>query len=407
MPKTLEGDPREIEIFASGDHTSSNGIALSFSNQDLDAIAQSYNPDVFDAPAVVGHPRDNSPAYGWVESVKRVGGKLIARLKDVDPDFEEAVKAKRYKKISASFYSPDSAANPNPGTYYLRHVGFLGGMAPAVKGLKSVAFAEEEGVLEFSCGCNSSVDFGENSVFRNLREWLIADYGIEKADQIVPNYVVSMRSEGEEKIEQLQNRVRWLEARIEEFMRPDLQEKLENLGRNFMGFSEFLNDFSEYSSVEMQGKLKILGKDFIENNMDETIDLNERESALIERERQLSERENALKRARVMDFVEARTSEGRVLPAEKDELTEFMCSLGDDVVEFSEEKVQAPLEWFQNWLKNRPKVVEFAEIATQKKNVNLDAKAVADKAKILVSERKSQGVEISFAEAVTEVMGGK
>lgn len=395
----MGGNSREIEIFAAGDHTSSNGMALSFSLGDLDAIAQSYNPKIFDAPAVVGHPRDNSPAYGWVESVKRVGGKLIAKLRDIDPEFEEAVKAKRYKKISASFYSPDSPANPNPGTYYLRHVGFLGGMAPAVKGLKSVAFSEDEGVVEFSCGC---VDFGENMVLRNLREWLIADFGLEKANEIIPNYAVTKKPASDYALEEMRDRLRYLEGKMEEFaLSPGMKEKIEELGRKFMGFSEFLES----------GNLEQI-QEFIEksNQMDEetTIDLSERESALAERERKLTERETALKRARIMDFVEARTNEGRVLPAEKAELTEFMCALGDEPVAFSEEKNLVPLEWFQGWLKNRPKSVEFGEIATQRKSVsNADPKAIADKATALVTERRNQGVTISFAEAVQEIMGGK
>ncbi|BAZ39420.1 hypothetical protein NIES4101_53730 [Calothrix sp. NIES-4101] len=382
------GNPYEIEIFAAGDHTSSNGIALSFSNQDLDAIAQSYNPDVFDAPAVVGHPRDNSPAYGWVESVKRVGAKLIAKLRDIDPEFEEAVKAKRYKKISASFYSPDSPANPNPGTYYLRHVGFLGGMAPAVKGLKPVAFSEDEGVVEFSCGC---LDFGENMVLRNLREWLIADFGLEKANEIIPNYAVSQKPESDYAIEDMRSRIRYLEAQIENFMRPELQEKIEELGRKFIGYAEQINEINE-------------------TNMNEEIDFNEREASLLARERQLAEREAALNRARVMDFVESRASEGRVFPAEKAELIEFMCALPEDAIEFSEEKFQAPREWFENWLKNRPKVVEYAEVATASKaksTATADPKAVADKATAIVTERRNQGISITFAEAVQEVMGGK
>lgn len=143
--------PGEIEIFSAGTHTSSNGLTKTYSIDDLDAIARSYDPNLFDAPAVVGHPRDNSPAYGWVNSVRRVGSKLLAKLKDVDPSFQEAVRSKRFKKISASFYSPSSLDNPKPGVYYLRHVGFLGGMAPAVKGLNSVCFSEQEkGVLDYS-----------------------------------------------------------------------------------------------------------------------------------------------------------------------------------------------------------------------------------------------------------------
>lgn len=66
---------------------------------------------------------------------------LNAEPHQVDPEFAEMVNAGRFKKISASFYTPDAPNNPVPGVYYLRHVGFLGAQPPAVKGLKQAEFA--------------------------------------------------------------------------------------------------------------------------------------------------------------------------------------------------------------------------------------------------------------------------
>ena len=69
----------------------------------------------------------------------------------MDAAFAETVAAGRFKKIFASFYSPDAPANPVPGVYYLRHVGFLGAQPPAVTGLRSPEFADNEaGVVEFA-----------------------------------------------------------------------------------------------------------------------------------------------------------------------------------------------------------------------------------------------------------------
>ncbi|MDL6388248.1 peptidase, partial [Escherichia coli] len=69
----------------------------------------------------------------------------------LDPQFAEMVTDGRFKKVSASFYLPDSPSNPKPGVLYLRHVGFLGAQPPSVKGLKQVSFSEqEEGVVEFA-----------------------------------------------------------------------------------------------------------------------------------------------------------------------------------------------------------------------------------------------------------------
>jgi hypothetical protein len=70
---------------------------------------------------------------------------------DVEPSFAEAVRDGRYRNVSASFYPPSAAHNPRPGVFYLKHVGFLGAAAPAVKGLKTVSFAGAEAeAVEFA-----------------------------------------------------------------------------------------------------------------------------------------------------------------------------------------------------------------------------------------------------------------
>lgn len=139
-----------IEIFKPGSHTTNSGASVSFSASDLQQTAAIYDPGTHDAPVVVGHPKDNAPAYGWVKGLRFDGQVLKAELSKVDPEFAEIVKAGRYRKVSASFYAPDNPQNPKPGSYYLRHVGFLGAHPPAVKGLKEVEFSDAtHGVLDF------------------------------------------------------------------------------------------------------------------------------------------------------------------------------------------------------------------------------------------------------------------
>ena len=122
-----------IEIFRAGTHTDSHGATLSFSESDLAATARAYDPAVSEAPIVVGHPKADAPAYGWIKSLSAEGGRLFATPDQVDPSFAEMVRAGRYKKLSASLYAPDSPANPSPGAWYLRHVGFLGAQPPAIR----------------------------------------------------------------------------------------------------------------------------------------------------------------------------------------------------------------------------------------------------------------------------------
>jgi hypothetical protein len=138
----LSGMNIEIPIFQAGTHTAMSGDERAFSDADLAATANAYDPALFDAPAVIGHPEHNGPAWGWVESLAIKGGLLMAKLRDLDASFVEMVRAKRFKKISASFYLPDSPANPKPGVFYLRHIGFLGAAAPSLKNLPSVNLSE-------------------------------------------------------------------------------------------------------------------------------------------------------------------------------------------------------------------------------------------------------------------------
>lgn len=139
----------EIPIFKSGTHTAMSGVSRTYSDDDLIGIAHAYNPDLFDAPVVIGHPEHNHPAWGWVDRLAFRDGSLWASLRDLHADFVERVRSKQFKKISASFYPPDSPANPKPGSYYLRHIGFLGAVAPSLKSLPPVNLSESDGAIVY------------------------------------------------------------------------------------------------------------------------------------------------------------------------------------------------------------------------------------------------------------------
>ncbi|PWR23362.1 peptidase [Zavarzinia compransoris] len=138
-----------IDIFRTGRHIAASGEALTFSAADLAATVAAYDPATHDAPLVVGHPASDDPAYGWVAGLAVEGDLLRAVTRDVEPAFAELVNGRRFKHVSASFYRPRSPANPVPGVWYLRHVGFLGAQPPAVKGLRTPSFsaADDDAVV--------------------------------------------------------------------------------------------------------------------------------------------------------------------------------------------------------------------------------------------------------------------
>ena len=129
-----KGEHMEFEILKTGKFMSSNGKEKEFSQTDLENIASSYDPAVSEAPLVIGHPKTNDPAYGWIENLKVTGDRLIAKAKQVVPEFLEAVKNGLFKKRSVSLTQDGK----------LRHVGFLGAELPAVKGLADLSFSETE-----------------------------------------------------------------------------------------------------------------------------------------------------------------------------------------------------------------------------------------------------------------------
>ena len=157
---------KPLSIFKPGTHISAAGAELSFSEADLAATAAAYDGALHKAPLVIGHPKDNTPAYGWVNTLAFADGLLQALPEMVTAEFSQWVTAGHYKKMSAAFYPPNSPLNPVPGVYYLRHIGFLGGQPPAVKGLPEPEFADGTGeiaMFTFADGDNDfiTIDFSE------------------------------------------------------------------------------------------------------------------------------------------------------------------------------------------------------------------------------------------------------
>lgn len=369
---------RPFQIFRPGRHTSSNGTSLSFSEDDLRAAVAAYDPAVHEAPIVVGHPKDNGPAYGWVKALSfDEEGALVAEPAQVEESFAEMVKAGRFKKRSASFYTPDSPSNPKPGAFYLRHVGFLGAQAPAVKGLKDVAFADtEEGIVEFS---DSGVVAG---LFRRLRDFFLAEHGAEKADQVVPSFMV----------EDLEAEAR---REVEARSAPSLP--------SFSEDSDMTQEQADAIRAELDAaKAKITE---LEGAAAKVAEFSEREAAL-------AAREAAITRKAIEGEVDDLVKAGKVLPAEKASLVAFMASLpeGEATIDFGEgdkaEKVHAR-DFMRRFLGARPKVVEYGERTGESRSgvdeSTLSDQDVADKARSKVKEAKAAGKVLTFTEAVGQV----
>jgi hypothetical protein len=144
-----------FQIFKAGKHTAMNGKVLEFSDSALKLAADSYPPPGGRlAPLTLGHPDNDQPILGQVKRLFFKDGGLYAHA-DVFGPLVSAVREGRYKNVSASFFFPSHPQNPAPGAYGLKHVGFLGAIPPAVRGMEQPAFSESGGgAICFSEGCD-------------------------------------------------------------------------------------------------------------------------------------------------------------------------------------------------------------------------------------------------------------
>ncbi len=323
---------QKIEIFKPGTHTTMHGETIRFTEDDLRTMAEAYDPQLFEAPLVVGHPKHDLPAYGWVKAVEFVDGVLRVEPDQVEPQFAEMVRAGRFKKVSARFYRPDAADNPRPGTWYLRHVGFLGAAAPAVKGLKSASFsADEAGTVTVEFG--DWIDEQNASLFRRLREWIIGKFGQDEADRALPGYIV-------EEIEREARREPATVAAGPQFSEPTDKE----------------NGMTKEQLEQQKKELEKQQAEFAE-----------RQRQLAQREEQLARQAAETRKAEAVAFCDDMVKQGRLLPAHKERMVAFMTSLSPEAsVEFGEgdgKKTESQLTAFKALVQSLPQTIDFGERA--------------------------------------------
>ena len=305
--------------------------------QALEASAQAYDPALHEAPIVIGHPKTDLPAHGWVKALSFSEGLLQAEPHQVEPVFAEAVSKGRWKKVSASFYRPDAQCNPKRGVYYLRHVGFLGAQPPDVKGLPPVSFAEGETASDYV-----AVEFADASpwifnvlarLFRRQRDHLIEQTDLETADKVLPEW--------------------------------DLEELSREAERQLQEHVQSPASFSENDPPAQPGAQ--------EPPMDHPdaaarqAELETRETKLKEREQALAQNETTRAQKDAQNFAEQLVSQGRVLPRDEAPLAALLTTLPEDAtVNFAEgdSEVVKPgpaATFFRQFLSSLPVQVDFSE----------------------------------------------
>jgi hypothetical protein len=378
---------KPIQIFKPGKHTAMSGAALSFSETDLSATAAAYDPAKHEAPLVCGHPKHDDPAYGWVGALSFSDGALEANPTQVDAAFAEMVDKGSFKKISASFYAPDSPSNPVPGVYYLRHVGFLGAMPPSVKGLRNPSFADaEQGIVEFA----EWDDVDNAGLWRSMRDWILGKFGQADADTAVPGYTVK---------------------NLEQSAQKELDKTLDQSS------SEVTPSFTEPTppkgDIMNPEQIAALQKQAADNQAAadalkaENATLKAQQVAFAEAE---SKRQTAAVNAENLAFCEELVKQGRMLPANKGITVATLNSLAQQqTVEFGEGDAKTSLLAAQKKaLSASPVLVNFGEFSADGGSVIApDNGEIARRARAYKAGADSRGENLSFAEAVDAVTAGK
>ena len=399
-----------IEIFEGGTQIDSKGRPHD-GDAVIDLALKTFDPSYHEPPLTKGHPEHDEPSFGWVSSLKKGThngvNTLLMKTKDVVSDFEDMVKAGSYKKRSASFY-PDGR---------LRHVGFLGALPPAVKGLADLSFSDNDDAIVFDFSDTSPWTWGTIAgVFRKIREWFIEKEGKETADSIIADWDIEAIKDAEKN------------ATSESGIQPEFGEhktdppdrrRTSKKEEKIMTFMEFMEIFKFWKEAEKNPDMQLpgvggkapVGEDKTFSEAD--IDAAKKEAAGDERkkvETEFAEKERTAKREartkEIAGFCEGLVKEGKLTPAlvkyGVPEILSFMAD-HDDVIEFGESKEKATMyDRFKGLFETEfPKLINFGEIATRD-NTAAGGNA-AEKLEGLIRKKREADKDLSYSAAFSEV----
>ena len=357
-----------IDVCRAGTWRDMKGRDVRLDEERLDRIVAAHAA-ADPAPVVVGHPDADAPAFAWVDGLRRTGDRLQARLRDIAPAFREAVEAGRYAGRSIVLQGDT-----------LRHVGFLGGRAPAVPGLAPTCFASDPETVVAFPDEDESQSPDEAPATHPDSPRALEPGGDEDGDSLVPLCASQGRGEAEDEVR-------------------------------------------DRSRPAPEG----------EDGSSGHAALAEREASLAEREATLRAREVAVvaddRRRAAEATLAPHVEAGRILPAERAALVTLLAALGDDrgsdsdagaeeanaTIAFASpsggEERMRPAAILECFIEGLPRRVDYRTLAggpvpgvpgragTQE-DAGEDSERIAAEARALMAAEAERGVSLNPAEAV-------
>lgn len=389
---TFKGFDDFIEVFKAGSHIDSKGQPFTCTAANLDALIN--NTPANTAPMVIGHPTTDAPAYGWVNEFKRDGDALLVKFNQVNPEFATLVENGAYKKRSVSIGTNDNGL-------YLKHVGWLGAAAPAIKGLADVAFSEDASAVSIEFSEFSEEDafakVGDmfntvGNLFRSMREQMIADKGIEAADRFFSDWMIT-----------------------------DLQTASESIMARLEGENDGALAFAQ-ADVEAAFTAHVMARANVQIDADAqaaqvqaATDKAQAESAAQFAEREaaqatkITQLESQLARQHIDAQVDKWTTSGKLTPALSAGVAEFMSGLSDgQSFEFAASEGSANVtahHWFAAFVEKLPNINIGQEQGggTPSAAPLSGANEIASKAAEFVAAQGAAGISVSIVDAVAHV----
>lgn len=371
-----------IEVFRAGTHTDSKGRSCTFAEGDLDQMVS--NLALGAAPAVLGHPKHNDPAYGWVkpEGAKRDGASLYVKFSDINPAFEASVASGAYRNRSVSVVKDADAG------WRLQHVGWLGAAPPAIAGLTPLDYSAELDAYQFEA---DDFDIGlalsdTADMLRGLRDQMIADKGLDAADAALPSWRIQSLADASARV------IRDAQADPEDDLATPSPFSKPITGGVMSFTQEQLDAATAKAAKEAGDKSRA---DFVAQG---------EELLRLRSERQAE---------RIGAQITGWKAKGLVTPAEEVGLAEFMGSLeSGDVGAFAfsasdkTEVKKTPTQFFAEFMAGRKPVIKLGN-SSLVDDVPLNTQSTGDLAKaandFMAAEAK-EGRNVSSAQAVQHVI---
>lgn len=345
-PPTVPG--LRVEVLKVGTFRDMHGRDIPITRDDLAELAASYDPGRYRAPVVIGHPKIEDCAWGVHERFEVDGDSLYAIEGPVDAQFAAFRDAGRFAERSLSFFLPDHPGNPTPGKKHVKHVGWLGAVPPAVTGLArlqgrdrvaalSAYDPNDQYVVALSMRNDRRWGFGTSaSLFRRVRDWMIEQFGMEKADQVVPSWEIDS---------------------LREAAAPDPEEDAP---------AYFSQPAPATPAPVHQGPA-------MSQPNPQTVDLASQQAALAEREARVAAQEQKIAaaaataaRTSAVEFADSLVADGRLLPRNKSRVVELMLALpatqavafaGDD----GNQQTKPAAEIFRELMLALPKQIDLSQ----------------------------------------------